>query len=104
MHSVGRDNAEHGHVGGRGELVVYRSPSGKCIIAVKPNGNTAATERTPLIPYSGDCRKLGGSDSNGRTELGLTFVAVLVSSFLSAFDFTVIAAIFPLMYPRLILF
>lgn len=98
MHPAGRDNAEPGHVHGRGDLVVYHSPSGKCIIDVKPHGNTApADERTPLIPHTGGCGKLGGSDAGGGTELGLTFVAILVCSFLSAFDFTVIAAIFPLM-------
>jgi len=97
MHPAGRDNVESGHVDGKGQLVVYHSPSGKCIIDVKPYGNAAADERTPLIPHNGGCGKLGESEAGGRTELGLTFVAILVCSFLSAFDFTVIAAIFPLM-------
>ena len=91
MHTI-RDNRER-------RLLVYHSPKGKCVISVESPGNTEVVdERTPLTSQNGGCGgKPRENDSGGGTELRLTFIAILVCSFLSAFDFTVLAAIFPLM-------
>lgn len=89
--------------------MVYKAPSGKCVIGVKPpnsNGVREVDERSPLIPGKhvpvdgeGNCEDTGSGCGllRGRGT-DITFLAILVCSFLSAFDFTVIAAIFPLMY------
>ena len=89
--------------------MVYKAPSGKCVIGVSPpnsNGVKEVDERSPLIPGKhvpvdgkGNCEDTGSGCGllRGRGT-DITFLAILVCSFLSAFDFTVIAAIFPLMY------
>ena len=90
---------------GRGGLVVYKSNSGKTVIIVKSPGVTEADERSPLLLGKNVPTRdqtIGSGERGNGLELGVTFIAILVCSFLSAFDFTVIAAIFPLMYPPIL--
>ena len=82
---------------------MYKPPSGKYVIDVKSLKPESVHERSRLLPKNST---EGGYGSDGKTENaveGVTvdkviFVAILVCCFLCAFDFTVIAAIFPLMY------
>ena len=109
--TAGRPELGIANAAASGGLVVYKAPSGKCVIGVKPpnsnfNGDREVDERSPLIPGKhvpvdgkGNCEDTGSGCGllRGRGT-DITFLAILVCSFLSAFDFTVIAAIFPLMY------
>ena len=100
--------------------MVYKAPSGKYVIGVKPpnsnfNGDREVDERSPLVPAATGKQYYGNVAVDGKANCedtgsgcgllrgrgtNITFLALLVCSFLSAFDFTVIAAIFPLMYAR----